>query len=92
MISGLEIYSDNKISLWKIIRALSGFKHSEEALTPLISILKSNYDAAITWESARTLGQINISRKDLIDALHKLEKTDHPEIKKATKDALINLA
>ena len=91
-ISGLEIYSDNKISLWKIIRALSGFKHSEEALTPLISILKSNYDTAIIWESARTLGQINISRKDLIDALHKLEKTDHPEIKKATKNALINLA
>ena len=47
MIDGLETHSDNKISLWKIIRALSGFKHSEEALTPLVSILKSNYDAAV---------------------------------------------
>ena len=92
MIDGLETYSNNKISLWKIIRALSGFKHSEVALTPLIHILKSNYDAAIIWESARTLGQINISRPDVMDALHELGKTDHPEIEKATKNALINLA
>ena len=91
MIDGLEGHSDNKISLWKIIRALSGFKYTEEALTPLISILKSNYDAAIIWESARTLGQINISRPDVIDALQELEKNDNPEIKKATKNALINL-
>ncbi|WP_156095952.1 HEAT repeat domain-containing protein [Methanobacterium sp. SMA-27] len=91
MIDGLEIHSDNKISLWKIIRALSGFKHNEEALTPLVSILKSNYDAAIIWESARTLGQINISRPDVITALHELEQTDNPEIKKASKNALINL-
>ena len=91
MIDGLEIYSEDKISLWKIIRALSGFKHCEEALTPLINILKGDYDAPIVWESARTLGQINIRRPDVIDALHELEKTDNPEIKKATKKALINL-
>jgi HEAT repeat protein len=91
LLNGLEIYSDNKITLWKIIRALSGFKHCEETLDPLISILESNYDAPIIWESARTLGQIGISRPDIIDALCKLGKDNHPEIKKAAQNALINL-
>lgn len=91
LLNDLETYSDNKITLWKIIRALSGFKHNEEALKPLISILESSYDAPIIWESARTLGQIGINRPDVIDALHKLGKKDHPEIKKSVKNALINL-
>jgi len=58
----------------------------------LINIIIGNYNNTIIWESARTLGQIKINRTDVIDVLHKLEKNDHPEIKKATKNALINLS
>lgn len=91
LLNGLERYPDNEITLWKIIRALSGFKHNNEALLPLLNILESDYDAAIIWESARTLGQIGISRSDVTEVLQKLEKNDHPEIKRAAKNALINL-
>jgi HEAT repeat protein len=83
--------SSNEITLWKVIRSLSGFKHSSEALPPLLNILESDYDAAIIWESARTLGQIGINRPDVMDALCKLEENNHPEVKKAVKNALINL-
>ncbi|MEL7671583.1 MAG: HEAT repeat domain-containing protein [Methanobacterium sp.] len=89
LLNGLD--SNNEITLWKIIRSLSGFKHSSEALPPLLNILESDYNAAIIWESARTLGQISINRQDVMDALCKLETNDHPEIKKAAKNALINL-
>jgi HEAT repeat protein len=91
LLNGLETHSNNKITLWKIIRSLSGFKHSSEALPPLLNILERDYEAAIIWESARTLGQIGIKRPDIIDALRKLEKSSHPEIKKAAKNALMNL-
>ena len=91
LLNGLETHSNNKITLWKIIRSLSGFKHSSEALPPLLNILERDYEAAIIWESARTLGQIGIKRPDIIDALRKLEKSSHPEIKKAAQNAIINL-
>ena len=91
LINGLEKHSDNEITLWKIIRSLSGFKHSSEALPPLLNILENDYDAAIIWESARTIGQIGIYRPDVIDALSKLEESNNPEVKKAAKNALINL-
>lgn len=91
LINSIKTGSNNKITLWKIIRSLSGFKHSSEALPPLLNILESDYDAAIIWESARTLGQIGINRPDVINALCKLEESDHPEVKKATQNALINL-
>lgn len=91
LINGIKAYADNEITLWKIIRSLSGFKHSSEALPPLLNILESDYDAAIIWESARTLGQIGINRPDVINALCKLEESDHPEVKKAAQNALISL-
>ncbi|MGB9979949.1 HEAT repeat domain-containing protein [Methanobacterium sp.] len=91
LLNGLETRPNNKITFWKIIRALSGFKHSNEALPPLLNILESDCDAAIIWESARTLGQIGINRPDVISALCKLEENNHPEVKKAAKNALIIL-
>jgi HEAT repeat protein len=91
LLNGLKTYSNNEITLWKLIRSLSGFKHSTEALPPLLNILGSDHDAAIIWETARTLGQIGDNRPDIIDALCKLENNNHPEIKKAVKNALINL-
>ena len=91
LLNCLETHSNNKITFWKVIRSLSGFKDSSETLTPLLNILESNCDAAIIWESARTLGQISINRPDVRDALSKLEKNNHPEIKKAAKNAIINL-
>ena len=91
LINGLKSHSGNKITLWKIIRSLSAFKHSSDALPPLLNILKNDCDAAIIWETARTLGQIGINRQDIMDALSKLEKHQHPEVKKAAKNARINL-
>ena len=91
LINGLKSHSDNEITLWKIIRSLSGFKHSSEALLPLLNILESDHCAAIIWETARTLGQIGINRPDIMDARSKLEKHQHPEIKKAARNAIINL-
>ncbi len=91
LINGLETHSDNEITFWKIVRSLSGFKHSTEALIPLLNILENDYDPAIIWESARTLGQIGINRPDVTLALCKLEKNNHPEIKKAAKNALMIL-
>jgi FOG: HEAT repeat len=91
LLNGLESHSSNKITLWKIIRSLSAFKHSSEALPLLLNILENDPCAAIIWETARTLGQIGINRPDIMDALSKLEKHQHPEIKKAAKNAIINL-
>jgi HEAT repeat protein len=91
LLNGLKTHSNNEITLWEIIRSLIGFKYSAEALTPLLNILESDNNTAIIWESARTLGQICINRPDVMDALSKLEKSSHPEIKKASKNALINL-
>lgn len=91
LLNCLEKHSDNEITFWKVIMSLSGFKHSSEALPLLQNILESNYNAAIIWESARTLGQIGINRPDVMDALYKLEKSKHPEVKKATKNAIMNL-
>ncbi len=88
LINGLEIHSDNKITFWKIVRSLSGFKYSTEALLPLLNILENDYDAAIIWESARTLGQIGVNRPDVVEALCKLKENNHPEIEKATENAL----
>lgn len=91
LINGLERYSDNTITIWKVIRALSGFKYSVEPLDPLLKVLNSDCDAAVVWEAARTLGQLGANRPDVIDALNKLGKNDHPEIRKAAKNALINI-
>ena len=91
LINSIKTGPNNKITFWKIIRSLSGFKDSSEALPPLLNILESDYDAAIIWESARTLGQIGINRPDVISALCELEESDHPEVKKAAKNALVNL-
>jgi len=91
LLNCLKIHPGNKITLWKIIRSLSGFKHSSEALLPLLNILKNECDAAVIWETARTLGQIGINRSDIMDALYKLEKHQHAEIKKAAQNAIINL-
>ncbi len=91
LLNCLETHTGNMLTFWKVIRSLSGFKHSSEALPPLLNILENNCDAAIIWESARTLGQISINRPDVMDSLSKLEKNNHPEIKNAAKNAIINL-
>lgn len=91
LIECLEKYNDDKLTLWKTVRALSAFKSIETPLNPLLNIIENYQEPAIIWETVRTLGQIGISRSDVIDVIQKLEKNDHPEIKRAAKNALINL-
>lgn len=91
LIECIEKYNNDHLTLWKTIRTLSAFKSIEAPINPLLNIIQNYQEPAIIWETTRTLGQIEISRSDVIDVLQKLEKNNHPEIKKAAKNALINL-
>jgi HEAT repeat protein len=91
LIDSIKRYSNNKITLWKIVRALSGFKDSKEAINPLIEILKSKSEPAICWEAVRSLGQIGICTDEVKDVLNGLKDINHPEIRKAVNVALIRL-
>jgi HEAT repeat protein len=82
-IDSIKRYSNNKITLWKIVRALSGFKYSKEAMDPLIKILKDESEPAICWEAVRSLGRIGICTDEVKDVLTGLKDNSHPEIRKA---------
>jgi HEAT repeat protein len=81
----------NKITLWKIIRSLSGFKNNKKASNLLSDIIKNNSDPPFVWEAARSLGQIGINSPEIIELLQNLENNQHPEIKKAAKNALVQI-
>lgn len=79
----------DKVTLWKIIRSLSAFKNSKEAVKCLIMVLNNFYDPSLQWESARSLGQIGVSSPEVLEILNKMEESDDIEIKKAAKNAMI---
>lgn len=87
LIECLEKYSNDDLTLWKTIKALSAFKNIETPINHLLNIIQNNQKPAIIWETTRTLGQIGIKRSDVINAISKLEKNDHPQIKISTKNA-----
>lgn len=91
LIESIKRYSNNKITLWKIVRALSGFKYSKEAVDPLLEILKVERERAICWEAVRSLGQIGISTDEVTDVLNELKGNNYPEIRKAVDVALSSL-
>lgn len=91
LIECLDKYSDDNLTLWKTIRALSAFKGVGTPITPLLNIIKNNHELAVIWETARTLGQIGIKREDVLNSIRKLEDNNHPQIKISAKNALINL-
>lgn len=89
-----DINSDenlDKVTLWKIIRSLSAFKNSKEAVECLIIVLNNISDSPLQWESARSLGQIGVSSPEVLEILSKMEESDDIEIKKAAKNAMISL-
>ncbi|PKL67881.1 MAG: hypothetical protein CVV28_03930 [Methanobacteriales archaeon HGW-Methanobacteriales-1] len=89
-----DINSDenlDKVTLWKIIRSLSAFKNSKEAVKCLILVLNSYSDSPLQWESARSLGQIGVSSPEVLEILSKMEESNNVEIKKAAKNAIISL-
>lgn len=91
LIECLEKYSDDNLTLWKTIRAISAFKNIEAPIKPLLNIIQNNQNPAVIWETARTLGQIGIKREDVLDAISKLEKNNNPQIKISAKNAFLNL-
>jgi HEAT repeat protein len=83
--------SFNEITLWKVIRAFGGFKTSENASAILLDIIKDNFNPPLVWETARSLGQIGVYSSQIIELLKALEQSEHPEINKAAKNALIQI-
>ncbi|MDO9044401.1 MAG: HEAT repeat domain-containing protein [Methanobacteriaceae archaeon] len=81
----------DKVTLWKIIRSLSAFKNSKEAVGCIILVLNNFPDPQLQWESARSLGQIGVSSPEVLEILSKMEESDDIEIKKAAKNAMISL-
>jgi HEAT repeat protein len=83
-------YSDNEVTIWKIIRALSAFKHIE-ATEPLIKMLINHTKPSIRWEAARSIGQIGISTPEVIHALQNALQDQNSEVRKAAKISLEQL-
>lgn len=93
LINKMKRCSDNgdKITLWKIVRALSGFKYSEEALDSLLPILGSGYDPPIVWEALRTMGQLRIKNPDVLKLIMRFTHNENIEISKSAQQAIIGL-
>jgi len=81
----------DKLTLWKIIRALSAFKNSKEVSEVLLKVINNCQDPPLVWESARSLGQIGFKSTEIMVKLSFLKESDDEEIKKAAKNALIAL-
>ncbi|HHT19364.1 MAG: HEAT repeat domain-containing protein [Euryarchaeota archaeon] len=81
----------NKITLWKTIRALSGFKNSQEAADSLLNIIRSDYDSPIIWEALRSLGNLNVTTPETINLIVSFTNNKNPEIRKSAQKALISL-
>lgn len=97
LISHLELVYDDlqdkedAITMWKIIRSLGGFRKCEEAIGPLLYVVKGDYHSPIVWESLRSLGQIEIKTQDVIDIFQMFKSNENPEIRKAANIALLNI-
>jgi HEAT repeat protein len=81
--------SDNdQVTLWKIIRALSGFQNSKGAINPLIAILKNDHDPPLIWEALRSLGQIQIANPEILSLIESFIDNKEPEIRIAAGNTL----
>jgi len=80
--------TNDQVTLWKITRALSGFKNSKEAINPLIAILKSTHNPPIIWEALRSLGQIQVATPEVLSLVEIFIDTKQPEIRTAAGNAL----
>jgi HEAT repeat protein len=80
--------SNEKITFWKIVRSLGGFKNDEKAIKPLTLVLNGDYDPPIIWEALRSLGKIQITTPGTLNMVESFTHDEHPEIKMAAEDAL----
>lgn len=80
--------SNEKITFWKIVRSLGGFKNDEKAIKPLTLVLNGDYDPPIIWEALRSLGKIQITTPGTLNIVESFTHDEHPEIKMAAEDAL----
>jgi len=76
------------VTLWKIIRALSGFTKSKKAVDPLLEILESDYPPPIIWETLRILGQIRIATPQVRERVGSFINNEQPEVRVAAENAL----
>jgi HEAT repeat protein len=76
------------VTLWKIIRALSGFTKSKKAVDPLLEILESDYPPPIIWETLRSLGQIRIATPQVRERVGSFINNEQPEVRVAAENAL----
>ena len=83
----LEKYSGNEVTTWKVIRALSAFKHME-VIEPLVKMLKNHTQPAIRWEAARSIGQVGISTPEVRMVLKNAIQDQNIEVRKAAKISL----
>lgn len=88
LIKYFGISSNEKITFWKIVRSLSGFKNDINTIKPLILVLKGDYDPPLIWEALRSLGQIQITTPGTVNIVEAFTHDEHPEIKMAAEDAL----
>ena len=87
LLEGLRDYSDNEVTAWKIIRALSAFKDIE-VVEPLLVILKNHTKPSLRWEAARSIGQTGIATPEVILALQNALQDENSDVRKAARISL----
>ncbi len=91
----VSLKENNKVTIWKIVRALSGFRNCEGAVDPLLSAIESfqgdENDFPIVWESIRSLSQIGVKNTKIIMLFRDLSHHENSEINKASQIALKQL-
>jgi len=87
MIGLLDKYSNNRVTVWKIVRALSGFKFVE-AVAPLIKAYENSLEPSIRWEAIRSIGQIGIATPGAVEVLQKSLEDGNVEVRESTKVAI----
>jgi HEAT repeat protein len=94
LISILQSYWEghDKVTSWKIVRALGGFRNCEDATGPLLMVIEyareAEDDFPIVWESVRSLGQIGVENSQIMNLLLELSHHQNSEISKASKIAM----
>ncbi|BDZ70574.1 HEAT repeat domain-containing protein [Methanobacterium petrolearium] len=82
----------DKLTSWKIVRALGGFRNCEDATGPLLAVIEhameNEDDFPIIWESVRSLGQIRVGNSQIMNLLLELSHHQNSEISKASKIAM----
>jgi len=88
LIKAIDTHHDEKITFWKIVRSLSGFKNDNGVIKPLILVLRGVHDPPIIWEALRSLGQIEITTPEIVSIAESFTHDKHSEINIAAENTL----